>query len=60
MRMAASGAWKVTARAAESSDVFPWGSVAVAVIAGRPDGGSNGTSKTAWPPRSVVASSVTR
>ena len=51
---------KVARRTAETSEVFPCGSVAVAVTMGRPAGGANGTSKTAWPWLSVVTSSDPR
>ncbi len=40
---------RVARRRAETSEVLPWGSVAVAVMIGSPAGGVKGTSKTAWP-----------
>ena len=45
------------ARRAETSEVLPWGSVAVAVMIGSPAGAVNGTAKLTCPLASVVTSS---
>ena len=42
---------KVARRRAETSEVLPWGSVAVAVMIGSPAGAVNGTAKTHLPAR---------
>ena len=45
------GACKVARRRAETSEVLPWGSVAVAVMIGSPAGAVKGTAKTHLPGR---------
>src|SRR5262249_12113341 len=54
------GACKVPGRRAVSSEVLPWGSVAVAVMMGSPAGAVNGTAKLTCPLALVVTSSEPR
>ena len=54
------GTCKVARRRAETSEVLPWGSVAVAVMIGSPAGAVKGTAKLTPPVASVVTSSEPR
>ena len=56
----ADGACRVARRRDETSEVLPWGSVAVAVMIGSPAGAVKGTAKLTCPVASVVTSSEPR